>query len=153
MNEPKTFDSSDNSFRIFELDEIEELKTIEKTTPDLFGYVYFLEYGNFIKIGCTKKPCNRISTLKAQGEKYGDKKIGRVAITPMCTNFAKIEKIIHELFKDKRKDQTELFDMDFYEAVTRTMGSNLDYLDESEAILAHKEAAFSFLKNFILGGN
>ena len=71
----------------------------------------------------------------------------------MCTNYAKIEKIIHELFKDKRKDQTELFDMDFYEAVTVTMGSNLDYLDESKAILAHQEAALSFLKGFIFGGN
>ena len=153
MSELMTFDSPDNHFRIFGIDEIEELKKIEKTTPDLFGYVYFLEYGNFIKIGCTKNPYKRISTLKAQGEKYGDKKIGRVAITPMCTNYTKIEKIIHELFKDKRKDQTELFDMDFYEAVTGTMGSNLDYLDESEAILAHQEAALSFLKGFIFGGN
>ena len=138
-----------NSFRVFTNDETEELKEFEKNTPEYFGYVYFFEYGNLVKIGYTKKPYQRIATLKKQCEGYADKKIGRVAFTPMCTNYAKIEKDLHELFRDKRKERTELFDIDFYDAVTKAMESELSYLDETKDIEEGQERVFAFFKNFL----
>ena len=151
MSEPITFDGYENLFRAFSIDEIEDLKRIEKNTPYLFGYVYFLEYGNLLKIGYTKNPYTRIMTLKKQGEGYSDKAIGRVALTPMCTNYVKVEKTIHELFKDVRRDKTELFDISFYDAVMGTMNANLDYLDESKEIERRSDATFNFVKSFISG--
>ena len=151
MNEPIIFDGYENSFRAFSIDEIEDLKRIEKNTPHLFGYVYFLEYGNLLKIGYTKTPYKRIMTLKKQGEGYSDKTIGRVALTPMCTNYVKVEKNIHELFKDVRRDKTELFDISFYDAVMGAMNANLDYLDESKEIEKRSEAVLNFVNSFIFG--
>lgn len=153
MNELLSFNDPYNTFRAFTHEDMKELKEIESKTPHLFGYVYFLEYGNLLKIGCTKTPYKRIRTLKRQGEGYADKKIGRVALTPMCTNYVKIEKDLHKLFKDNRKEETELFNIDFRDAVTKAMGANLNFLDESEEIKKHQEAAFQFVKEFITGGH
>ena len=151
MNEKESFPEL-NCFKVFCPEDMDELKAIENNTPNHFGYVYFIEYGDLIKIGYSKAPYKRLITLKRQGEGYSDKKIGRIALTPMCTNYVKIEMELHELFKDKRKDNTELFEISFYDAVTQTMGFNLSYLDESKEIEKHMEESFQFLKAFVTGG-
>ena len=141
-----------NEFRIFTPEEFEELKKIEKQTEDHFGYVYFAEYGKYIKIGRTKKIYNRMFALRSQAKNYSECGFGRIAISPKCTNYKKLEKLFHKHFKKYRKEGTELFDISFYDAIYEILGTNFPFLDESK-IIEEKEIKMSeSLKNYVLTG-
>lgn len=77
------------------------------------GYVYVIEYGDYIKIGQSRNPYNRITQLRMQAENYGTCKLGRVAVSIPCSNYENIEKLLHEFWSEFRKESTELFDIPF----------------------------------------
>lgn len=95
-----------------------ELKECGKfEIKEFFGYVYFVEYGKFLKIGSTRNPIERLRTLSSNARLYHDVVLGKIYITPMHTNFEKNEIILHNFFRDERKDNSELFDITIDEAV------------------------------------
>lgn len=95
-----------------------ELKECGKfEIKEFFGYVYFVEYGKFLKIGSTQNPIERLRTLSSNARLYHDVVLGKIYITPMHTNFEKNEIILHNFFRDERKDNSELFDITIDEAV------------------------------------
>ena len=60
-----------NDLVVFSKKEFGDVRTIEqnKSSPYV-GFFYILEWDNYIKIGCTSNPYQRIITLKHQAEKY-----------------------------------------------------------------------------------
>lgn len=67
-----------------------ELKECGKfEIKEFFGYVYFVEYGKFLKIGSTRNPIERLRTLSSNARLYHDVVLGKIYITPMHTNFEK----------------------------------------------------------------
>ena len=136
---------------ISEIKEIYELKKIKKN--NYLGYIYVIEYGKYIKIGCSKKIFNRIKTLKRNAEKYGEVEIGRIAISNSHTNYFENEKKIHKLFEKYRKDGTELFDLNFKKALQIIRNQNIKCLDESEEMEKNVKENLNFIRNFLeLGG-
>lgn len=84
--------------------------------PDEFqGFVYLMEFGDFLKVGSTKKPKARFRTLKSQA-RYGNQHIGRVALTCFHQNYRENEYILHSKL-NKRIPNTELFDCTFEEGL------------------------------------
>lgn len=93
---------------------IHTLKGIDLLAQDTYmGVVYALKYGNMIKIGSSKHPYKRFISLKSQAEKYGNVKVGDIAISGLHTNFRENEKVTHHKFQKFRREGTELFDIDF----------------------------------------
>lgn len=140
-----------SEIQIFNNEEFGKLKSIEKSTPLYFGYVYVLEYGNQVKIGQTKNPYQRITALNRQGKKYSDKDVGRVAIMPRCTNYREIEKNLHKIFEDYRKPDTELFSLSFEDTLSTIRQSNLDYQDNSKELEKQGDQLLDFMKGFMRG--
>jgi phage antirepressor YoqD-like protein len=87
------------------------IASAEKDSP--LGFVYAVEYGCMIKIGCTKNPRNRLMHLRSVAEKYGGISLGRVCLIGPIYKFYKAECIIHKAFSESRKAGTELFDIPF----------------------------------------
>ena len=84
-----------NEIQIFNSNEFERMKSIESTIKSSYlGFIYFLEYGENIKIGYSRKPSNRMKQLKNQAE-YGKIKLGNVAISKPHTNYRENEKLLH----------------------------------------------------------
>lgn len=100
------------NFNVYKRDEYEKIK---KECPQIeyAGYVYVVEYGDYIKIGQSTNPYQRINQLRMQAENYGPYKLGRVAITIPCSNYENIEKLLHQFWSEFRKESTELFDIPF----------------------------------------
>lgn len=106
-----------NELKIFEKEELTKLKEVCKQTPEDRGYFYLLEYGNRIKIGCSKNPYKRYCTLKREAEAYGNSKLGRIAISSPHTNYSQNEVLLHKVFSEKRVTGTELFNLNFEDAI------------------------------------
>lgn len=73
------------------------------------GVIYAVEYGDSVKIGCTRNPKNRLFALKSQCEKYSDKKFGRVLISEFHCGYSGTEHDLHIAFSPQRITDTELF--------------------------------------------
>lgn len=100
------------NFNIYKSGEYEKIK--EECPPiEYAGYVYVVEYGDYIKIGQSTNPYQRVRQLKMQAENYAPYKLGRIAITIPCSNYEKIEKLLHQFWSEFRKESTELFDIPF----------------------------------------
>lgn len=140
-----------NEIQIFKNKDFSLLKPIEKDTPEYFGYVYILEYGDFLKIGKSKNIYQRISALSHQGAKYSDLVIGDVAILPKCTNYGDIEKEVHRLLHSYAKEDTELFKIGFRDAIAIIQNSNLNFKDESEYLNKRSDIFLNGMKNFFVG--
>lgn len=100
------------NFNVYKRNEYEKIKK-ECPPIEYAGYVYVVEYGDYIKIGQSTNPYQRITQLKMQAENYGPYKLGRVAITIPCSNYENIEKLLHQFWSEFRKESTELFDIPF----------------------------------------
>lgn len=142
-----------HNLTIFEKENFEEIKEVEKQTPPHFGYVYILEYGNMLKIGQSKKPYGRLQTLKMQCTNYADKEIGRFALTPKCTNYTKVEKRFHQIFAKYRKEGSELFDLSFEDAISQIESKTINYRDDSQEMERKTDAFLNSMKKFVAGGN
>lgn len=138
--------------QIFSNKEFGEIKEIEKRNKDKYtGFFYILEYGKFVKIGSTKNPYQRLMALKRNAVNYGEWEIGKIAISIPHTNYAENEKKLHEHFKSKRKQGSELFDC-MFEDVLNSVKTVVTYKDDSEEMELKAEALFQGLKNFVTGG-
>lgn len=89
----------------------------EKTYKD-DGYVYVVEYGeHLVKIGCTNNIKTRMKALRKSAEDYNGNKLGMVAVTPDMPYFRDLERVLHDYFSDERQSGTELFDLEFVDAL------------------------------------
>lgn len=79
------------------------------------GYVYVAQaYPGKVKIGQTINPLVRIRCLETQSGHLFEK----VALSPVCSNYRQVEKILHAAFNDDRR-HGEWFSVEFDEAVIR----------------------------------
>ena len=142
-----------NELQIFNSEEFGELKEIEKRNKDKYtGFFYILEYGKFAKIGSTKNPYQRLMALKRNAVNYGEWEIGKIVISIPHTNYDENEKKLHEHFKSKRKQGSELFDCKF-EDVLNSVETVVTYKDDSKEMELKAEAFFQGMKNFVTGGS
>ena len=81
-----------------------------------FGYVYVIEYGNYIKVGCTQNPHRRVQELFEHAQ-YRRMYVGKIAITAQTKDFRELESKIHKHFKEQRVRNLELFTVKFDKAV------------------------------------
>lgn len=86
-----------------------DLKKDYKNNDNSLGVVYVIEYGDNLKIGSTTNIVNRYYQLKHMSEDYHSTKIGNCYFTKLHQKFTKNEHILHDVFKDKRINNTELF--------------------------------------------
>ena len=109
-----------NRLKIFEYPEYCEIKDYIQgiSIADYSkGWVYILEFGDFVKIGSTQQPDERFRTLKGQAAYYDNCKIGKMALSPLCLNFKEVERSIHKHLSARRKSKTELFNVTFDDAI------------------------------------
>lgn len=114
------------------------------------GYVYFIEYGDYIKIGSSKQPITRIKSLCSNALRYHDLKIGKIAITYPHTNYKENENILHQHFLKKQKEKTELFNITLYEAIKSIKTIPLVFKDDSQEQEQHSEDFLNNAKQFLL---
>lgn len=120
--------------QVFDNTQYNEIKQIEDSrSNEYMGFIYVMEWGDNIKIGCTKSPYQRLKALKRQAEKYGNTSIDRVAITIEHTNYKENERIIHKQFEKHQIGNTELFKAPFLYVVSE-ISDCLVYKDESRAM-------------------
>lgn len=118
MNEWITYESHDDS----------KIPSRSSENPYM-GYVYALEYGSTIKIGSTLNPAQRIKTLASNARLYSDIPLGKVAVSPMHTNYFDNEHALHRYFDKARIAGSERFDMRLKEFIDHI--PDLEYRDDS----------------------
>lgn len=107
-----------NSLRIFEHPTSKCIReAIESYAIKGYGYVYALEVGDYVKIGCTTKPDKRFIQIKQGATGYGGVDVGRLAVSAAVNDYSLWEKRLHEKFRRLRKPGTELFSIPFGAAV------------------------------------
>lgn len=139
-----------NKLMVFNNEEFGEIRTIEqnKSSPYV-GFFYILEWDNYIKIGCTKNPYQRIITLKHQAEKYGNVIIGRYVLSVPHTNYQENEKLLHKTFDSYRINGTELFSLNM-DIATKNIPNEIKFLDESDKIERECKEFTESVKDFIV---
>lgn len=131
-------------------EEYQKLKTFENKDNPYIGYIYILEYGDKkVKIGFSAKPYQRVMALKRNAEKYGNYKLGSIAISPAHTNYRDNEKILHKHFQEYRDGDSELFSLTLQETLSSL--SKLSYNDNSAQQIKHGEAVSNFFIDFVKG--
>ena len=81
------------------------------------GCVYAVEFGNVVKIGFTTNFEKRIKSLKQTLRYRNEKrKIGKTYCSNEMHYATRAEAFLHEMFKDRRIEHTELFRITFEEA-------------------------------------
>ena len=121
---------------------------------DWFGVFYLIEYGAHVKIGYTTNLYQRMMAFKREATNYNDRPIGRVAISLLHTNYRETEKFLHTYFKSKRRENTELFDIDF-DVVVKEINEGIPGLvlkDESKKKEQRSKAVFEFFKQGVHTG-
>lgn len=108
------------------------------------GFVYAVEYGGMIKIGCTRNPRSRLVSLKGNAEKYGGIPLGRVCLIGPIYRHYIAERVAHEMFSESRKSGTELFDVPLDLFVKRA--TSLDIVFEYNKA-EHDQQSESFVEN------
>ena len=132
--------------KMFDNNQKDDIKTSYKF-QDYLGYIYVLEYGNYVKIGCTTKPYERLIALKNQAEKYGNVQLGRIAISQEHTNYKDNERKLHKQYQEYRVNNTELFDVSI-EIVVSDIPNCIELLDETEIIEQNIKTTGEFVKNY-----
>ena len=88
-----------------------------KVTAYSLGCVYAVEFGNVVKIGFTTDFEKRIKSLKQTFRYRNEKeKIGKTYCSNEMHYATRAEAFLHERFKDRRIEHTELFRITFEEA-------------------------------------
>lgn len=116
-----------NEIQIFSNPQFGEIEAVEQKFADIKskGWVYALEYGDKVKIGCSSNPSHRYAHLIHNGADYAGLKMGRFALSKACVNFRRMESDLHKRFAQYRKEGTELFSLPFDRIVSTF--SKLDY--------------------------
>lgn len=98
-----------------------------------YAYVYIVEYGTSVKIGCTSHIITRLCTHDANARIYAKTKLGRIAVSPLLPNAIIFENNLHYLFAQKRIGMRgECFDIPFDEAVEALSNQRLNLPDADE---------------------
>ena len=137
--------------KIFENEEFDKLRNITRNMK-YGGFLYVLEYGKYVKIGCTKNPDKRMRQLKISASNYCDVILGRLWISTEHTNYKETEVQAQHLFPDVRKKGTELFSISFEKAIYTILSSNIIYKNENELIEEDARRCSNIMKNFVLNG-
>lgn len=145
-----------NELKIFEDPSSEEaLAYFTELNSDSYpgGVVYILEWGAFVKIGCTTKIKERMAQLQRTARNYAGVKVGRVAVTPLHNNHYKTEASVHQYFGEKRFASGELFDIEFGKAVEFLKSIQLKRYTKAELqqIENSKEQTVEFFKSVVRG--
>lgn len=128
----------------------EELKCFEKTLGEYMGVIYLVEYGDMLKIGKSKQPYTRLKQIKNNAVRYGNIKIGRIAVSKPHTNYGENEKEIHSILKKYREGRSELFDISLDDAMTIIDGNeDIKYLDESTSISRKSDCFKEFMSDIL----
>lgn len=98
------------------------------------GVTYVVEFGKYIKFGCTKNIKKRYSQLKNNAKNYYGVELGRCFCTVTHDLYKKTEKQFHQLLEDKRIDKTELFtiSLDEFLKFAKDIEYNVSIVDYSE---------------------
>ncbi len=105
-----------------------------------YGCIYVIEYAkNVVKIGSTKNPRNRFLCLEREKNYAGDGfKPAKYILSYPFIGYKTIEKLIHRKLKRFRKDKTELFEINIYDAAEIIDGmkilAGIDYKDFENGI-------------------
>lgn len=135
------------NLKFYDFNDLVKLKPQE-----YYGYFYIIEFGNYIKIGCTRKPYERIRSLKSQLENYSDGKLGRIIFSNECVNYTENEYLLHTHFKEFRKFNTELFDLSIEEFLGKYSNISIEFSHD----ISMYERVNKFIdgvQNFIVGDN
>lgn len=108
-----------NELKIFEKNEIEQLKNVCKQTSDYTGYFYICEIGDKVKIGATQNPYRRYKELSKYAEYFGRVTMGRIAVSVPHDNYYQNEALLHKLFAEARHEGTEMFNMSLEEVIDK----------------------------------
>jgi len=124
------------------------ISSVEKdNSGSHFGFVYAVEYGSMLKIGCTQKPHSRLMLLRSKAEKYGAIPLGRVCLIGPLYKHYSAERIIHNIFSDSRKAGTELFDIPFDFFVEQSSSFNITFeFNQDEWDIRSRSCLESFKK-------
>lgn len=129
---------------------VDEFKQLPNTpVQDFMGYVYILDWGDKIKIGYTNCPKSRIAQHIRNAQTYGADVLSRIAISPPCTNYTKVEAAMHTAFNDMSLGH-EYFSVPFELAVKQL--STKEYIDDSAQLDQRANSFCEAMKNFLLSG-
>lgn len=137
--------------QIFSNPQFGEIEAVEQKFADIKsnGWVYALEYGEMIKIGCSSKPSKRYAHLVHNGADYAGLKIGRFALSQPCVNYRELETYLHKVFGSKRKEGTELFAISFEEAVQglKSLDYDFDFVKADREIESRSKVMIEFAQS------
>ena len=108
----------ESGLKIYNVRELEKIKGLKPINND-FGFIYVLRYTDeninkeIIKIGVSKNPYNRISSLIRAIDNYSFAHIEDFALTSPHRNYYENESILHKHYGEYRKDRSELFTINF----------------------------------------
>ena len=108
-----------SDIQIFNYNDIDGIEATERKYADIRckGWVYALEYGEMVKIGCSSNPSQRYKQLIHNGVDYAGLNMKRFVLSRACVNFRQLEAELHNTFAPFRKNGTELFRVSFNEIV------------------------------------
>lgn len=114
------------------------------------GVAYVVEFGKYIKIGCTKNIKKRYSQLKNNAKNYFGVELGRCFYTVTHDLYKETEKQFHQLLEDKRISKTELFTMSLNEFLD--FAKDIEY-DISIVDYSEQEDFIKRTMDYIKGNN
>ena len=97
----------------------EDFKRAEamRTHGNYDGFVYAVEFGEYVKIGSSKNIKDRIKSLRSMCTKYCGKTLGRAYISEPHINYIENERLLHEVFSGVCVRGSELFDISIEDVV------------------------------------
>ena len=104
-----------------------------------YGYIYIIEFTENIKIGQTINPEQRIPLIRGNLKNYANTEIKRIFVSNKLKAYKEIEKKMHQTFQDKRINNGELFNVDFFDALR-------ELLNQEDFDPQKKESIYDMLK-------
>lgn len=76
-----------------------------------YGFIYIMEYGDYVKIGSTNDLRRRVNQHRHMVIDYNNNSLGRIIVSVSHLNYKANEKLIHSKLKSFRRCNTELFEL------------------------------------------
>lgn len=126
--------------------DLEPLKQILPKGNYNLGVIYAISWGDRkVKIGKTRRPYDRISSLISYATSYADVEVTRIIVSDTHTNYSDNEKALHKQFADQRVSG-EIFSINI--DVVKSAIEHLEYHDDSEKLKAVTDKFKDILINF-----
>lgn len=126
---------------------VEEIDNAGYKPTEFIGYVYAIEFGDKVKIGCSANLHKRMVSLQNLAKNYCDCEAGRILVSPAHTNYAENEIILHEIFQDARFFNGELFNATIEEVLEAF--ERLKFKDERISLKSRTQNVFQTLKALV----